>query len=148
MAMPFAELIAYRQAHAQIWEQILFSSGGALELKKCFWYLVYWQWVNGCPQMAPNIPCLGIIAFTSGNVPNYTLQWSLDSKCGRHDQLLGFNLLLMATTKEGNFLLHKANQYATRLSTSRLSKMDMFIFHQSTYVPLMTYSLPVMMFDM
>jgi hypothetical protein len=49
--------------------------------------------------MAPNIPCLGIIAFTSGNVPNYTLQWSLDSKCGRHDQLLGFNLLLMATTK-------------------------------------------------
>jgi hypothetical protein len=26
--------------------------------------------------------------------------------------------------------------------------MDMFIFHQSTYVPLMTYSLPVMMFAM
>ena len=40
MAMPFAELIAHGQACAQIWEQILYSSGGALELKKCFWYLV------------------------------------------------------------------------------------------------------------
>jgi hypothetical protein len=47
MAMTDAELIAHRQACAQILEQILFISGGALELKKCFWYMVYWQWVNG-----------------------------------------------------------------------------------------------------
>jgi hypothetical protein len=54
MAMPFAELIAHAQACAQIWERILFSSGGALELKKLFWYMVYWQWVNGRPEMCPN----------------------------------------------------------------------------------------------
>jgi hypothetical protein len=45
-AMPFAELIVHGQASAQIWERILFSSGGALKLQKCFWYLIYWQWVN------------------------------------------------------------------------------------------------------
>ena len=48
-AMPYAELIAKAQACAQIWEWLLYSSGGALELWKCFWYLMYWQWVNGCP---------------------------------------------------------------------------------------------------
>jgi hypothetical protein len=32
-----------------------------LELKKCFWYLVYWQWIDGWPQMAPIINCPGII---------------------------------------------------------------------------------------
>ena len=48
--------------------------------------------------------------------------------------------------KEGTFLLNKANQYAARLSASNLSDMDMFIFHQSTYIPSMTYSLLLMMF--
>jgi hypothetical protein len=57
MAMPFTELIAHGQACAQIWESILYSSGGTLELKRCFWYLVFWQWVNRHPQMAPNMSC-------------------------------------------------------------------------------------------
>jgi hypothetical protein len=69
--MPYAELIAMAQAGAQIWERLLYSSGSALELKKCFWYLIYWQWVNGRPQMAMNLLSPGIIALTSGNVPNY-----------------------------------------------------------------------------
>jgi hypothetical protein len=49
--------------------------------------------------------------------------------------------------KEGEFLLNKANQYATRLSASNLNEMDTFIFHQSMYVPSMTYSLPVTTLD-
>jgi hypothetical protein len=71
--MLYAELIAMAQACAQIWEQLLFSSGGALELKKCFWYLIYWQWVNGHPKMMTIIECPGIIALTCGAVPNYTV---------------------------------------------------------------------------
>jgi hypothetical protein len=71
--MPYRESIATGQACAQLWEQILYSLGGALELKKCFWYLMYWQWVNGHPQLAPTIACPGIIALTSGNVPNSTV---------------------------------------------------------------------------
>jgi hypothetical protein len=43
--------------------------------------------------------------------------------------------------------LNKGNCYATRLSTSRLSEMDMFIFHQSTYTPSKTYSLLVTILD-
>jgi hypothetical protein len=69
--MPYAKLIAMAQAGAQIWERLLYSSGSALELKKCFWYLIYWPWVNGHPQMAMNLSCPGIIALTSGNIPNY-----------------------------------------------------------------------------
>jgi hypothetical protein len=49
--------------------------------------------------------------------------------------------------KEAEFLLFKANQYAVHLSTSRLSEMDTFIFHRSTYIPSMTYSLPVTTID-
>jgi hypothetical protein len=46
-AMPFPKLIAKGQECEQIREHILSSSSGALELKKCFWYLVYWQQIDG-----------------------------------------------------------------------------------------------------
>jgi hypothetical protein len=49
--------------------------------------------------------------------------------------------------KEGEFLMNKAIKYASRLAASNLSVMDVFIFHRSTYVPSMTYSLPVTTFE-
>jgi hypothetical protein len=73
MAIPLLHWLHTDKQVPRFWEWILFSSGGALELKKCFWYLVYWQWVYGHPQMAPNNSCPGIIALTSGNIPNYTV---------------------------------------------------------------------------
>jgi hypothetical protein len=45
--MCYKELIKYGQEMAQIWEHLLYSSSGALELLKCFWYLMHWQWING-----------------------------------------------------------------------------------------------------
>ncbi len=32
---------------AQEWEWLLFSTGGALNLQKCFWLLLTWKWNNG-----------------------------------------------------------------------------------------------------
>jgi hypothetical protein len=45
------------------------------------------------------------------------------------------------------FLKAKAVNFARHLLTSRLTKMDTFIFHCSTYVPAMTYSSCVTTFD-
>jgi hypothetical protein len=141
--MPYKELIAKAQGMAQIWERILYSSGGALELRKCFWYLVYWTWENGHPQMMTMIECPGIISLTSGNVPIYTVIPRLEVWEAR--RTLGVRLAQDGNyRKEAAFLLNKANRYAVQLSTSRLSEMDMFIFHHSMYVPSMMYSLPVM----
>ena len=37
---------------AQTWEQLLWTSGGALNLKKCYWFLVSWKWTKtGKPKM-------------------------------------------------------------------------------------------------
>jgi hypothetical protein len=48
---------------------------------------------------------------------------------------------------EAEFLHNKANNYAAHLITSNLTKMDTFIFYRSTYIPSMTYSLPVITRD-
>jgi hypothetical protein len=49
------------------------SCGRALEIQKCFWYLMYWQWTSSWPELASNIACPGTTALTSGCVPIYTV---------------------------------------------------------------------------
>ena len=143
--MCYKELIKYGQESAQIWERILYSSGGALELWKCFWYLLHWQWVKGQPQLATKLETPGMIALTSSQVPVYTViphkeVWVAHCTLGVQPAPDG------NYRKEGAFLLNKANQYASCLSASSLSEMDTFIFHHSTYVPSMMYSLPLTTF--
>jgi hypothetical protein len=41
------------QQLSQTWELLLFSSGGALKLSKCCYYLLYWEWKNGLPCLLP-----------------------------------------------------------------------------------------------
>ena len=44
-----------------------------MELPKCFWYLMYWEWVKGRPSLVPNVAMPGMIALTQGHIPNYTV---------------------------------------------------------------------------
>lgn len=37
--------------NAQTWERSLHSTGGKLELPKCFWCMVMWRWVGGLPKL-------------------------------------------------------------------------------------------------
>ena len=46
-------LIAKLTNIAQTWEQLLYFSGGSLNLKKCFWYVLYWDWKKGRPKLRP-----------------------------------------------------------------------------------------------
>ena len=41
------DLISKLNILAQSWEKLLYSTGGALNLSKCFWFLLSWNWVGG-----------------------------------------------------------------------------------------------------
>ena len=36
---------------SQLWEQLLFITGGRLELSKCFWVPITWRWNHGKPRL-------------------------------------------------------------------------------------------------
>jgi hypothetical protein len=78
------EMFALMQLVAQIWERLLYSSGGTLKLPKYFWYLMYWEWVNGQPSFVPNVAMLGVIALMQDHVPNYTVIDQLEVWEARH----------------------------------------------------------------
>ena len=66
-----SELTRNLEHMSQTWEIHLFSSGGALELSKCFYYIVYWKWEEGLPCMLTNLEMSDIpgITLTSGFSP-------------------------------------------------------------------------------
>ena len=46
-------LVSKLTKFTQTWEQLLFFSGGSLNLKKCSWYVViYWDWEKDGPHYA------------------------------------------------------------------------------------------------
>jgi hypothetical protein len=46
------QIAAGLQREAQVWECLLFSTGGALELSKCFYYIIAWDFhKNGAPVL-------------------------------------------------------------------------------------------------
>jgi 23S rRNA pseudoU1915 N3-methylase RlmH len=48
------ELAQVLQTDAQHWEKLLFTSGGKLELSKCFFYIMYWKFTeDGMPFLTP-----------------------------------------------------------------------------------------------
>ena len=48
------QLVQVLQTDAQHWERLLFISGGKLELNKCFFYTLMWQFSeDGTPSLTP-----------------------------------------------------------------------------------------------
>ncbi|KAI2503170.1 hypothetical protein MHU86_11273 [Fragilaria crotonensis] len=47
------DLIARLEKIAQTWEHLLHLSGGKLNLAKCSWFIVRWEWTKGRPVIRP-----------------------------------------------------------------------------------------------
>ena len=56
-------------ARAQSWEKLLFLSGGQLNLSKCYWYYISWQWQDGIPTLSTIQDTPGSISILPGNSP-------------------------------------------------------------------------------
>jgi hypothetical protein len=54
---------------AQQWEKLLYSTGGALNLSKCFWFLLSWCWVHGKPVLQTSSTAPATLQMTSEGDP-------------------------------------------------------------------------------
>ncbi|KAI2489451.1 hypothetical protein MHU86_25142 [Fragilaria crotonensis] len=141
--MQYEEMIQHLQTAAQTWEHLLSLSGGTLNLKKCNWYMIYWEWHNGRPRMRlhhQGDPHITIVPYATHD--RHTIhRKSLDTAT----KILGVYL-----TPTGNFseqirvCKQKADTYAARLYSPRLTASDIQIFHKTIYAPTMRYCLPAL----
>jgi hypothetical protein len=59
-------IVCNLQSLSQEWERLLFSIGGALNLSKCFWFMLSWRWANGIPTIATKTNTHQHLCLTSG----------------------------------------------------------------------------------
>jgi hypothetical protein len=53
------------QMLAQGWERALFTTGGAINFRKSFWFLFHWEWKNGEARLVP--PPVSLRLLTEGD---------------------------------------------------------------------------------
>jgi hypothetical protein len=132
---------------AQTWEKLLYYSGGALNLQKCTWHVMHWDWKLGRPHLRPVSPQDPSLTLTTqGDTTTSTEIRRLPlTKASR---ILGVHL-----SPNGDFskqlivLKEKADTFAIRLRSPKLTSNDIQTFHRTMYAPAMRYVLPALAVD-
>jgi hypothetical protein len=142
--LSYKDLIGRLQLIAQTWERLLSYSGGALNLSKCFYYILYWEWPHGLPVLRTSSTEDPTIVLTSGSSTLVSTIKRLDPNTAA--RTLGVFLSPTSEwTKQIEVLKAKMDKLAGRLMTSSLSFDDARVFYQSIYTPSIRYILPAPM---
>ena len=133
------------QTAAQHWERLLFASGGALALQKCFFYLLDWTWDgHGCPSLRPNSDSPDItLLMTSGcSLISYPIP---REECSTGKCSLG----VVRAAPDGSFAkeltlcIDQARQWAQNISTAPLTSAEVYTAFCAMWSPAITYPLAV-----
>jgi hypothetical protein len=117
------ELLKKGQSDGQLWESLLRTTGGELELSKCFYYLISWKWDkhgNPIPQTISeqNIPQIQI-KLANNVLPTKLTQMEVFSShktLGTHKCITGKEL------DHFEYLLEKSNNIASLVEKSQFNK--------------------------
>jgi hypothetical protein len=138
-------LLACMQHDAQLWADILWESGGNLELPKCSYHFVYWDFLsNGQPNLRGGrvSPALKLLD-GKGNIA--TVQWkanySSHKTLGCHIKQRG-NLSGMK-----QHLRLKMAKFHRVLVSSVLNHQEAWTFYFAIYIPSIGYLLPLCHFS-
>ena len=144
--LSYEDLIGRLQLIAQTWERLLSYSGGALNLSKCFHYVLYWEWPHGLPVLRSSSTEYPTIVLTSGSSTSVSTIKRLDPNTA--SCTLGVYLSPTSEwTKQIEILKRKMDKLAGRLLTSSLSFDDVRVFYQSIYTPSIRCVLPTLSID-
>ena len=133
---------------AQNWERILYYSGGSLNLKKCSWSMLHWEWKCGRPilyRCKDDDDNITLVTQSTGVPTKSVIQYNPPNKSSR---ILGVHLNPIGDfTDQLDILRNKSNTMATRIHFSRISADNMRTFLRTMYAPAMLYALPAVATD-
>jgi hypothetical protein len=122
------------QQDAQVWERFIFTSGGLLKLRKCFFYVMMWEFdAEGRASLSSkdNIPSLRL---TNGNdvIPKPITQYD----CTESHRYLGvWNSPSLSMKTQLADLTTKSAAYSRRIFKSGLSKFEVWLAYFAFVFP-------------
>lgn len=129
----------------QHYEKLLFSSGGALNIKKCHWIMIAWKWNHGKATMMTSSDCPGQLFLTSGTSETPEEVPRLEPNTAYRTQ--GAHITVTGSMKKSVALnRQKSVEYAGLLGLSNLSRCEAYFSYILYFYPKISYALPISTF--
>lgn len=145
--IPFAMVVSRMKTKAQRWERLIWSSGGALNLDKCFIYLLDWTFTKtGEAKLKPlNILPYNVDLTAGADLNNSVPIHRVPPTKGM--RTLGVRLAPDGSdTDEYSYRLGQAQALKKRLQTATLNREQAMIGFNSLWRPAIGYPLPITSF--
>lgn len=134
---PTSELLQKAQHDAQQWHDLLHASGGALELSKCVYQLITWQFLSkGQPLLEAGVPNHSVQVNTqlpNGQCTTQAIQGL--SAYSAHKTLGHFKDPNGAQIRQQRVLQEKCTNAATFIARSPLNREEAWTYYFSIYLP-------------
>jgi hypothetical protein len=140
------QVIANLQKLAQQWERLLFSTGGALNLQKCFWFVMHWTWNAGHPVLATTATLPANLSLTSGQ------DLGNEITIPRIEPSTPYRTLGVHITPSGSsigatqVLQDIVLEYAQAITGSYLSRKETIMSYVQHLLPKLRFQLPALSF--
>jgi hypothetical protein len=116
-----------------------------LNLKKCSWSLLYWEWRHGRPVIRARDPEDPSIVLHTQNKIGAEIRYTTPDESNR---ILGVHLNPIGDfTRQIQILREKSDRMANQIRSSRISSSNMQTFLRTMYTPAMLYALPAIAAD-
>jgi exonuclease III len=134
------QLLSTMQSDAQLWNDLLWTSGGALEQQKCSFHLIESSWnIDGHPFLKGGIQGQHIwLQDQSKSTPTHQ-----KSNYDSHKTLGCLINPAYNHTQTWNSIQKKNESFASLLETNYFSRTEAWTFYTSIYLPSITYPLPI-----
>ena len=132
------ELIGRMEKDAQWWNDLLWASGGALEIPKCSYHLIQSNWTNdGNPFLEATITAPPLYLQS----PTGQIQVSRLSNYKSHKTLGHYVNPHGSMHSQLQQLIKQSKHFAELVQTNMLTKEETRIMYQAIYIPSITYTL-------
>jgi hypothetical protein len=125
------------------WEWLLFTTGGAINLKKSHWILMSWKWSNGTASLEAPVATSPQLLLTAGyDVENPVPVPQLSP----YDSYKTLGVILSpsgSNTQSYRTLHAKGTEYASHITGSSLSREEAWCSYILHFLPAVNFSLPV-----
>ena len=134
------KLVQIMQQEAQLWNDLLWTSGGALEQTKCSYHLIHTEWnAKGLPYLSATTTAPPLILKKPNGQETKVTQLS---NYQAHRTLGCYIEPAMTMHTQTKVLRSKNDQFAKLLQTNYFSRTETWTLYSSVYIPSMTYPFP------
>ncbi len=138
-------LLEKLQEVLQEWNDLLYASGGKLELPKCFFYILQWEFDDQGtphPKQMDHIPHQQQLSiYDTENNQTVTIQQKICTEA--HKTLGVFKTIISDDKNQLQYLQNKSDTFANLVVSGHLSRRQALTAYSSIYIPSMLYSTSV-----